>query len=182
MVKAFKKTNVIVMAILLVLGLAAYSDAAMGGGGGSMGPGMLQMPTAQQMFTYGATSAPIAGVDVTTTMPIGVGQVAMGGNTLAIQLATSQFSGPVDMYFALYAPSVDPFNVYMLHPDGSMQPASSGGIEPWMSGVSGVNQNLFGTIPTSELPKGTYTLGLMATPAGTGMANYYLWMTSFTVQ
>jgi hypothetical protein len=115
-------------------------------------------------------------------MPIGVGSVAMGGNTLSVHVATNEFAGPVDMYFALYAPSVDPFNIYMLHPDGSLQPASSG-VEPWMSGVTGVNQdNMFGNIPTSALPKGTYTMGLMVTPAGTNMTTHYLWMTNFTIQ
>jgi hypothetical protein len=167
---------------VLVMVFAAHSEAMMlGGGGAIMGSGMMQMPTSQQMFTYGATSAPLTGTDFTTTMPIGVGSVAMGGNTVSVQVATSEFASPVDMYFALYAPSVDPFNIYMLHPDGSLQPASSG-VEPWMSGVTSVNQAMFGNIPTSALPKGTYTMGFMATPAGTNMSTYYFWMTNFTIQ
>ncbi len=147
-----------------------------------MGSGMMQMPTGQQMFSYGATSAPIMSSDATTAMPIGFGSVAMGGTDFSVQVATSQFAAPVDMYFAIYAPSIDPFNIYLLHPDGSLQPASSG-MEPWMSGVTSVNQALFGSIPTSDLPKGAYTMGLMATPAGaTAMSTYYLWMTNVTIQ
>jgi hypothetical protein len=174
--------QIFVLTIVAVFAFAAYSEAMMlGGGGGTMGSGMMQMPTGQQMVTYGATSAPITGSDFTTMMPIGVGSVAMGGNTLSVQVATSEFVSPVDMYFAIYAPSIDPFNFYMLHPDGSLQPASSG-MEPWMSGVTSVNQTIFGSIPTSALPKGTYTMGFMATPAGTNMSTYYFWMTNFTIQ
>lgn len=182
MKKLAGKVQIFVLTIVTVFALAAYSEAMMvGGGGGTMGYGMMQMPAGQQMFTYGATSAPITGSDFNTTMPIGVGSVAMGGNMLSVQVATSQFESPVDMYFAIYAPSIDPFNIYMLHPDGSFQPASSG-MEPWMSGVANVNQAMFGSIPTSALPKGTYTMGLMATPAGANMSTYYLWMTNFTIQ
>ncbi len=188
-----RKLQGLILTTVVVFAFAAYADAMMTGGGGgtmgpgggtatgTMGPGMLQMPISQQMFPYGATSAPLTGPDVTTMMPIGVGSVAMGGNSLSVQVATDDFASPVDMYFAFYAPSVDPFNIYMLHPDGSFQPASTG-IEPWMSGVTSVNQPLFGNIPTSSLPKGTYTIGLMATPAGTNMSTYYLWMTNFTIQ
>jgi hypothetical protein len=182
MKKAAGKVQVLILTIVAVFAFAAYSDAMMiGGGGATMGSGMMQLPTSQQMFTYGATSAPLTGIDFTTTMPIGVGPVAMGGNTLSVQVATSEFASPVDMYFAIYAPSIDPFNIYMLRPDGSLQPASSG-VEPWMSGVTSVNQAMFGNIPTSSLPKGTYTMGLMAAPAGANMSTYYLWMTNFTIQ
>jgi hypothetical protein len=193
-----KKTLLAVTTICL-LALSVSAQAMMGSGGtgmtggtgsttggtgtlpvGTMGTYM-QMPMSQQMFTYGATTAPLTSSVVTTAMPIGVGSVAMGGNTLDIQVDTSQFAGPVDMYFAIFAPSVDPFNIYTLHPDGSLQPASSG-IEPWISGVTSVNQTMFGNIPTSALAKGTYTLGLMATPAGANMSTYYLWMTNFTIQ
>jgi hypothetical protein len=175
--------KVLSLVAALAVVFAARSEAMMAGGeGGPMGSGMLQMPTTQQMFTYGPTSAPVTSSDVTTTMPIGVGAVAMGGDTVAVQVATGEFASPVDMYFALYAPSIDPFNIYLMRQDGSLQPASLG-IAPWMSGVTGVTQSLFGSIPTSDLPKGTYTLGLMATPPGAGIASaYYFWMTNFTVQ
>ncbi len=166
----------------LVMAFAARSEAMMSGGGGTMGGFyMLQMPMAQQMFSYAPTSAPITGPDVTTMMPIGVGSVAMGGTDLSVQVATGDFVSPADMYFALYAPSIDPFNIYMMHPDGSLEPASSG-MEPWMSGVTSVDRSLFGNIPTSALPKGTYYMGLMATPAGANMSTYYFWITSFTIQ
>ena len=170
--------------LLIFSGIAGAAMMGPGTGtlsGGTMGSVMLQMPMAQQMFSYGPTSGPVTGSDVTTMMPIGVGSVAMGGTNLGVQVATGQFASPADMYFALYAPSIDPFNIYMMHPDGSLQPASSG-MEPWMSGVTSVNQSLFGNIPTSALPKGTYYMGLMATPAGANMSAYYLWMTHFTIQ
>jgi hypothetical protein len=66
-----KHTLLKVLSFVVFLGMvfAAHSEAMMtGGGGGPMDSGMLQMPTAQQMFTYGATSAPLMGSDVTTTI------------------------------------------------------------------------------------------------------------------
>ena len=179
--KKYTVLKVLSFVAVLVMVFAARSEAMMTGGGSAMGSLMLQMPMGQQMFSYGPTSGPVIGSDATTMMPIGVGSVAMGGTNMSVQVATGEFAGPADMYFALYAPSIDPFNVYMLRPDGSLQPASSG-MEPWMSGVTSVNQSPFGDIPTSALPKGTYYMGLMATPAGANMSTYYLWMTNFSIQ
>ncbi len=163
-----------------MLAFAGIAGATMMGGGGTTGT-MMPMPTGQQMFSYGPTSGPVTGSDVTTMMPIGVGSLAMGGTNLSVQVATGEFASPADMYFLLYVPSIDPFNVYTLHPDRSILPTSSG-MEPWMSGVTSVNQSLFGNIPTSALPKGTYYMGLMATPAGATMSTYYIWVTNFTIQ
>ncbi len=141
----------------------------------------LQMPMAHQMFTYGPTTSPVAGTDISTSMPIGVGPVAMGGNMITIHAAIGQFSNPMDFYLTVYAPAVDPFNVYMLHPDGTIRPVSEG-VEPWITGVTSVDQTPISNMPTSGLQKGTYTVGLTAVEAGTNMANYYMWTTNFVIQ
>lgn len=169
-----------VMAALVWVVFTANAQAMMGGGYGSMG-NPIQMPMNQQMFQYGPTTAPVMGADISTTMPIGVGSVAMGGNMITVRAAIGQFSNPMDMYFALYAPAVDPFNVYLMHPDGTLTPASMG-IHPWMSGVTGIDQTPISNVPASALPKGTYTLGLMAVPAGSNLSTYYMWTTHFVIQ
>ena len=108
--------------------------------------------------------------------------MAMGGDMLTVHAKVGQFPVPMDMYLELYAPSIDPFNIYLLNQSGDLQPVSMG-MSPWMTGVTSVDAMPFGTdIPTSTLPKGTYYLGLMAAPAGTNMATYDLWITNFVIQ
>ena len=148
--------------------------------GNGVAMGIIMMPTAQEMFQYGMVTDPIPGADVSTTMPIGVGSVAMGGNMLSIHAAIGQFSNSMDMYFALYAPSISP-NMYLLHQDGTLKPMSNG-LTPWMSNVTSIDQFPFGDMSTSMLPMGTYTLYLMVTPSGTDMSTYYMWTTHFVIQ
>ena len=150
------------------------------GSGGTMGT-VVQMPMAQQMFEYGPTTGPVTGTDISATMPIGVGPVAMGGNMITVHAAIGQFSNPMDMYITAYAPAIDPFNIFVMRQDGTFWPVSMG-LEPWMTGVTSVDQTPITNMPTSELPKGTYTVGLMATPSGGNMSTYYLWTTHFVVQ
>ncbi len=44
------------------------------------------------MFTYGPTTSPVTGADISTSMPVGVGPVAMGGNMITVHAAIGQFS------------------------------------------------------------------------------------------
>ncbi len=182
------KRTILVLMITCLLAFAVNAQAMMGTGGstgtttgstGMMGTYM-QMPTGQQMFEYGPTTYPVMGTDISTSMPLGVGSVATGGNMITLQAAIGQFVAPMDMYITAYAPSIDPFNVFVLHPSGSFHDVSTG-FEPWMTGVTSVDQTAF-NISTSELPKGTYTVGLMATPTGGNMSTFYMWTTHFVVQ
>ena len=181
--KLVRNSKVLALVVVIMLLFVTHSYAMMGSGPGTGTMGaIMQMPTAQEMFSYGPTTTPVIGADVATMMPIGVGTIATGGNMVTLQMTTGQFAGAMDMYFAVFAPSVDPFNVYLLHQDGSLQPASMG-IAPWMSGVTGLDQTLFSNIPSSQLPKGTYYMGLMAAPAGNAnMSAYYMWTTNFVIQ
>ena len=173
-----KKTLLAVTTICLLA--LSVSAQAMMGSTGTMGTYM-QMPSGHQMFDYGSVTSPVAGTDISTSMPIGVGAVAMGGNTITIQAAVGQFSSPMDVYMTVYMPAIDPFNVWLLHQDGSLYPVTDG-FEPWMTGVTAINQTPISNVDTSTLPKGTYALGLMATPSGQDMTTYYLWTTHFTIQ
>jgi len=140
------------------------------------------MPASQMMLSFGPTTDPFIGYGPEDTMPMGVGSVAVGGDMLTVHAQVGQFQMPMDIYFALYAPSVDPFNIYLMDQAGGLQPASMG-MSPWITGVTSIDEMPFGaSIPTSMLPKGTYYLGLMATPAGSNMATYYFWITNFLIQ
>jgi len=161
-------------------GMTIGSTGTVTGSSGTMGTYM-QMPTTQQMFSYGPTTGPVMGTDISSTMPIGVGTVAMGGNMINVHVAIGQFSNPMDLYLTVYAPAIDPFNLYLIHPDGTIKPVSEG-FEPWMAGVTSVDQTPVPNMPTSELTPGTYTVGLMATPTGGNTPAYYMWTTNFVVQ
>jgi len=193
-----KRRLVYTLGVLTVLALMAFTGntyAMMNSGGGTgttggtggtgLSSGMMTtmpMPNSQMMFSSGPTTDPVIGSGPQDTMPMGVGSVAVGGDMLTIHAEVGQFPMPMDMYFELYAPSIDPFNIYLLNQDGGLQPVSMG-TSPWITGVMSIDEMPFGAnIPTSMFPKGTYYLGLMATPAGTNMETYYLWITNFVIQ
>ncbi len=50
----------------------------------------------------------------------------------------------------------------------------------WMSGVTSLDESIFGAIPVDNLPEGLYTLLLKVSPAGRQNA-YYLWATAFVI-
>ena len=150
----------------------------------------ITVPTGQESFPlYGPIASPIISTDPSKAMPIGVGSVASGGDMVSVQVGIGQFSGPVDIYFAYYAPSIDPQNIYILTSNYTFIPLSvldplHEGLTPWKINVSsGINESLasaLGNIPVSSLPPGTYTAYLLVTPAGR-LDSYYLWSTAVYV-
>lgn len=186
--KQFGRLVILAVVATIAISVAVTNSNAMMGPGGNAGPGpaggmmtSLQMPGSAMMFSYGPTTSPVIGTDITGTMPIGVGSVAMGGNMVTIHAQVGQFTGPMDMYLGIYSPAIDPFNMYLLHQDGTLQPVSAG-VAPWMSGVTSIDQIPFGDIPTSMLPKGSYNVYFMTTPSGSNMSSYYFWSTNFMIQ
>lgn len=204
-----KKFWMLILAVAITSALATQSGAMMGGSTGTMPAdpgtmmgddtgtmptdpgtmmgdpgtnmaGTMQMPTHQEMFNYGPVDSPVVGADMQGMMPVGVGSVATGGDMLTIHAAISEFESPVDMYMAVYAPSVDPFNVYLMDQDGAVQPMTMGAVA-WKEGVTSVD-DVVANMPASSLPSGNYMLGLMVTPAGDDMSKYYLWTTNFVIQ
>jgi hypothetical protein len=144
----------------------------------------MAVPTAQESFpAHGPIPSPIISTDPSQAMPIGVGPVATGGATLFLQIGFGLFSGPVDVYVGIYAPSIDPDHVYILMPDNvTLQPmTSSTALTPWVAGTLGnISKSVFGTIPVSALPAGTYSFYLVVTPAGS-LDSYYFWTTAIDV-
>ena len=87
----------------------------------------------------------------------------------------------VDMYFAVYSVALNPNEIYLFSDDGSIKAHSTDGLVRFRSAISvGVDEQLFGSIPLSLLPPGTYYLYFMVTPADS-LTSLYLWGTSFVV-
>jgi glutamine cyclotransferase len=142
--------------------------------------GSISSPSSQQSFSYPPVAYPVMNIDPSQAKPIGVGSVAESGDTLSVAVQLAAFSEPVDLYFGLYVPSLDPNNIYIVKQDNSFQTVAQG-LVPWRKNVTtATSESLFGDIPVSSLPPGQYTLYLLATPAGS-LNSYYLWSTSFDI-
>ena len=124
---------------------------------------VMDVPTMPQVFEYFPDSAAVVDSNPSVAQPIGIGSAADGGENLSLNVSLPQFSGPVDVYFGIYAPSLSS-DIYLLHPDMTLQPLSAG-LVPWKSGTTGpVQQPLFGDIPWSALPYAEYMFFTMVTP------------------
>jgi hypothetical protein len=159
----------------------------------------MPVPDSQHSWEFLSTSSPIANSKPSFAFPIGVGSIAYGGNTFNIQIGLGQFTGPVDVYFGLVAPAIDPKNVYFLRSDDSLQSFSVEdlrkrkikklekilsnlhGIQPWRkSTIDNISMSLTGNIQTSSLPSGQYDIFLVASKAGDTNL-FYEWKTSVKI-
>lgn len=156
-------------------------------------PTVLPIPSLKNIWTYSPVVSPVSGVSPPVSKPVGMGSIAMGGDSIGLQVGLNRFSGPVDIYGA-YTVSTDPGTILVLNPDGLTFTAhsysvieaalSSGtvpaGVRPWKAGISGsLHEHLFDQPATSLLP-GTYTAYLLVSPADS-LSVYYLWITSFVI-
>ena len=137
----------------------------------------LPAPATPQVFPSSQAILPVINPVPAQAKPIGIGTVAAGGNTLTLRIGLGQFSAPVDIYFAIAAPAIDPGNIYLLTPSG-LQTLALAGLVPWKADTpGGAYASLTGDISLSSLPPGTYTFYLAVTPAGS-LGAYYIWQTS----
>lgn len=153
----------------------------------------IPQPISSQEWIYGALASPVVGDDPSQIMPVAVGPVAAGGNTLTPRIAFNQFAGPVNIFVA-YTHSAAPDQVNVLKTNGTsfesftiteIQNALSTGVppqgaDPWRSSVIGpIDEQLF-SISTASLPAGTYTVYLLVAQVS-DLGKYYLWTTSFSI-
>ena len=141
----------------------------------------LPLPSGPNSYNYLPVEAPVKNPDSSLCKPFAVGDVA--GGTLSLEVGLPPFSGAVDVYLGIYAPAISPDDIYIVKPDLSLQLLSSG-LVPWInnSGWGDIDESLYGDIPTSTLPSGTYELYLMVTATGNmDLADYYFWATYFVV-
>jgi uncharacterized membrane protein len=133
---------------------------------------------AQPIVDYTPLATPVPTLDLALARPVAVGPVATGGPTLNVQVF-AQFPAPMDVYFAIFAPSVVP-TLFMVRPDNNIQPVSLG-LVAWKSGVTAINNETpFGSIPTSAFPVATYQLLMALAPTGT-LTPAALYRTSFGI-
>ncbi|MEI6632396.1 MAG: hypothetical protein WCP22_01110 [Chlamydiota bacterium] len=131
-------------------------------------------------FSFPAPADPVISDDPTSAQPIGLGGAATGGDTVRLRIGLPQFAGPVDVYFALFAPSLDPRAILILGENSTLSPMPLG-VTPWRTGVTeAVDEDLFGGVPVKDLSPARHDLYCAVAPAGSTQS-YYLWQTSFTV-
>ncbi|MCJ7830060.1 MAG: right-handed parallel beta-helix repeat-containing protein [Desulfobacterales bacterium] len=138
---------------------------------------VLPVPADTLGWAYAAQALPVSAPGPKACRPLGVGSVAAGGDDFNWRVRLPPFSGPVDLYLAIYAPAISD-DYLLVTPEGTIQGLADGGV-PWRTAdASGINLSLFGDVPVALLPPGDYTLFLLATAPGS-LEAYYLWATSF---
>jgi len=141
-------------------------------------PGNPVAPTSHT-FSYQASNSPVLSPDPAEEQPIGIGPAADGGDVLDLNVGFTKYPAPLDLYLAMYLPSIDP-NIWMIKPGPTIQPLSQG-LAKWKENVTGpIDETIFSGIPVDILPGGQYYFYFVATPSGsTDFSLYYLWETSF---
>jgi hypothetical protein len=148
--------------------------------GSTAGATLLPSPPSNNLIPCAPTVFSVDSSDPFSARPLGFGSIAVGGNTLSLQAGLIGFSGPVDLYIGLFAPSLLGTEIYQIRPDLTFQPLSAGPV-PWKTSTTApFDVNLYGDIPVSLLPNGNYTFFFAATPPGT-WGSYYLWISSFSL-
>jgi len=175
--------------------------------GGVCVEGSMPVPIAPNTYSYAAVLSPSLNPNPAIARPFAIGGAAytgetllvggvifpLGVKTLSFRVGFLPFRDSVDIYLA-YVFSANPKKINNLKPDLSFQffsvddviQAFSTGIPPagaipWKQNAIGpVSAALFGTLPISGLPSGTYTVYILVTPTGSLMS-YYQWTTSFVI-
>ena len=138
---------------------------------------VIPSPSGQEFFLANSSDSAETDTDPSQMIPVGIGPIATGGDSLTITVSLDQFAIPVDIYLGFLLP--ESTGILLVNRDGFLQNIDEG-LVPWLSNVAEpVNRTLFENIPTSSLPVGEYNVYLMVTPAGT-LADYYLWQSRFT--
>jgi hypothetical protein len=141
----------------------------------------MPLPESQLVYTTAPFSAPFLNPNPALARPIGIGDVASGGGTLDVTIGTVEFSGPADVYFGVFSLQTLGNDIFLYNGE-TFVALSQAGLVPWIAGTTGpLDQDLFGAIPVSLLPSGTYTLYFAVGPAGSSLATYYIWSTAFTL-
>jgi plastocyanin len=142
----------------------------------------MPLPESQLEFTLFRSSVPILSADPGWANPIGLGSISVGGDTLDIAIGTVGFSGPADVYFAVFSPQALGTNEILLFTGTTFVALSQAEPVPWIANTNGpLDQHLLGAISVSALPSGEYTLFFAMGPADSSLATYYLWSASFIV-
>ena len=140
------------------------------------------LPAGQSAYGYAPVNEPVRSRYAYSSKPLGIGPLASGLAHLDIRVAMGKRSDPVDIYLALFIPSLSP-EIYLMHADHALYPLSKG-LAAWKTGVTAsVDEYPFGKeLNVRELPKGAYYFGVLMTAAGdTSLSKYFFWTTMFSI-
>ncbi len=136
-------------------------------------------PRSVQITDYEPIALPVISNSQETAFPLGLGSIANYGDKLDLIVGIDAFTTPVDLYLGLFAPALDPNDIYLFTPSGDLQGVYATGFEPWKQNQTApVASTVLTEIPTDILPHGTYTFYLMVTPTDT-LTPLWLWSTAF---
>ena len=140
--------------------------------------GALPGPTGQHFITpYPAIASAVVNTDAVTSRPIAFGAVALGNGALNLQVQTDTLDVAMDAYLAILAPRVAPGVLLLVNAAGGLQPFT-GTLVPWKTGITTLNESLFGSIPLVALPADDYSVYLLLVRESSGNplgGNFYLW-------
>jgi hypothetical protein len=146
----------------------------------------MSLPSSREVFPYDPVAIPLHASDPGQAMPIGLGAVAEGGNTLTLHI-TASFQSPVNVYVTMFTPSsvgFMPSHVKMLGGGGMFKAPLTDDdgmhMRRWKTGVTSVDESIISNVPLSQLKHGVYYVVMTATPT-TGNKDYYQWVTYFIV-
>lgn len=133
---------------------------------------LLPLPAAASSYIYPLSGAALLDSDPAGAKPLTLGNYTDSG-VLNITAGLLPFAGSADIYVAVSMAG----DIYVIHPDLSIQPLSSG-LVAWKTNTAGpVNETLYSNIPLSSVAAGTYIFYVAVTPTG-DFSKYYLWQTS----
>ena len=140
--------------------------------------GAIQIPTSQSAWNYSQVVNPVMQSNPASCKPFAVGDLSTGN--LSLHVGLCPFSSGVDVYLAIGFSN----ELFLIDGSDMLYPASELTVLPqWKTNnTAAINESLYGDIPTSLLPPGTYDLYLLVVPTGeTDFSHYYFWYTSFSI-
>lgn len=140
----------------------------------------LSPPATQQFISpYIASKAPVISSIASSAKPIAVGDAANEGALMNLQIRTDTFTAPMDAYLLFLIPSLTGDSLLLIDEYGNIQFLESG-LTPWKRGVTNLNEQPLGEIPTDMLPGDTYTFYLLLMEPDS--SNYYLWAATMNLK
>lgn len=106
---------------------------------------------------------PLFSNDIKKIRPFGVGKPFVT-SYIHLTVGLPQFDQPIDVYLAIQIPDG---SFMILDGSGIFRPLNIVGLVPWKMGVTSSIFFDFGKFEKRDLPKGTYKLFILITPAGT---------------
>lgn len=167
------------------------------------GTSAMELPDGRHVYTYGPIAAPVVSTDPAQARPMGIGPIATGGDVLDLKIQVGPFPSPVDVSLGIYAASFDAKDIYFLDMTRQLISATAATAEGdkeagasdherrkkikkltlWKSGVTEVNESVFGQLPAGDLEPGLYVVHLGVSPVTEDDENHdsYRWITYFIV-